>query len=706
MKKYMEGYMMEKQVTKVNKDYRLSFNQKAQEIVEKMSLEEKVYLMSGNLTLEDMMKDFEKGLHYNEVPYEAGGNENSGVPAMKFVDGPRGAVSGTGSSTCFPVSMSRGAAFDKDLEKRIGHAIGKEIRAYGGNLFGGVCINLPRNPGWGRSQEVYGEDSFQLGAMGSALVEGVQSENVIACVKHYAFNSMENARFKVNVKTDKRTEQEVYLPHFKDTVDAGAASVMSAYNKYQGPHCGHNDYLLNQVLKDEWDFDGFVISDFIWGVRDTVEAANGGMDIEMNDTKFFGDKLVEAVNNGDVREEKVNEAAIRIVRTLLAFTEDDREYGKDLIGSKEHISLALEAAEKSLTLMKNEDSVLPFSKVDTKRIAVIGKLGDKENIGDHGSSRVYPEYVVTPLEGIKRLVPNSEVVFEDGSDLEKAKEAAKAADAVIFVVGFNHDDEGEFIDNNQDDNDVTAIGGNFDAVGGDRKESLGLHDDEIELIQNVGSVNENSVAVLIGGNMIMIEQWKDKVSAVLMAYYPGQEGGTAIAKTLFGDVNPSGKLPFVLPTLESHLPQTDWEAEEITYEYYHGYTKLDKEGIEPSLPYGFGLSYTTFEVANATFDVKDDKILASCEVENTGNCSGDEVVQMYVGFNNSSVDRPVKVLRGFERVSLNAGEKKTVEIACPIEKVKWFNPETNTWELEHMEYEVYIGNSSGKNDLIEGKFNL
>lgn len=697
---------MVKQLTKVDKQQRLAYTEKAKEIVEQLNLEEKVFLMSGNIKLEDMINDMKNGMHYNEVPYEAGGNERLGVPAMKFVDGPRGAVSGN-SSTCFPVSMSRGAAFDRDLEERIGKAIGKEIRAHGGNLFGGVCINLPRNPGWGRSQEVYGEDSFHLGAMGSALVKGVQSENVIACLKHYAFNSMENARFKLSVEADKRTEREVYLAHFKDTVDAGAASVMSAYNLYQGVHCGHSDYLLNQVLKDEWDFDGFVISDFIFGVKDTVEAANGGMDIEMNDTKFFGDKLVEAVRNGQVSEEKIDQAALRIVRTLLAFTEaDDVVYSKELIGSKEHIALALEAAEKSLTLLKNENNLLPFSKTAAKRIAVIGKLGEQGNIGDHGSSRVYPEYVVTPLEGITRIAPESEVIFYDGQDLEKAKGIAKSADAVIFVVGYDHDDEGEFIDNAQAGDLITAIGGVSDAIGGDRKQSLGLHDDEIELIKAVGPVNKNSAVVLIGGNMIMIEEWKNEVSAILMAYYPGMEGGTAIAKTLFGDVNPSGKLPFVLPTQESHLPQTDWEAEEITYEYYHGYAKLDKEGIEPSLPYGFGLSYTSFEVTNPAFIVKGDTVVASCEVANTGDVKGDEVVQMYVGYSQSKIDRPVKVLRGFERITLLPGEKKIVEIACPVEKMKWFNPETNAWELEHMDYEVYIGNSSAKKDLLEGTITL
>lgn len=679
---------------KANKAFRLAYTTKAQEIVGQMSLEEKVYLMSGRVSMEEMLEDF-KVRHYNWRPYPAGGNERLGVPELKFVDGPRGVVSG--NSTCFPVAMARGASFEPELEKRIGHVIGKEVRAQGGNFFGGVCINLPYNPGWGRSQEVYGEESFHLGKMGTALVQGVQGENVVACVKHYAFNSMEWARFQVSVLADKRTEREVFLPHFKDCIDAGAGSVMSAYNLYHGTHCGHHDYLLNEVLKEEWDFDGFVVSDFAWGVKDTVEAANGGMDVEMCHTKFFGDKLVEAVRNGQVSEEKIDRAALRIVRTLLAFEDANQDaiYNTNLIACPEHIALALEAAEKSMTLMKNEGNILPFSKAATKQIAVIGELGNIGNIGDHGSSRVFPPYVVTVLEGLQKLLPDAEVVFDNGEDVEQAKQLAKSVDAIVFVVGYDHDDEGESVTN--EDADLKA--------GGDRK-SLGLHAKDVALIQAVGPMNKQSAVVLIGGNMIMIEEWKDAVSAILMAYYPGMEGGTAIAKTLFGDVNPGGKLPFVVPTSENHLPQVDWDAHEIQYDYYHGYTRLDKAGIVPSLPYGFGLSYTTFDISHAEFTVANDQIEASCEVKNMGDITGDEVVQLYIGFSNSKVDRPVKVLRGFKRVTLVPGQSVQVQISCPVEKVKWYNPATMGWELEHMEYEVYIGNSSAPQDLIQGSIYL
>ncbi len=381
---------------RATKEYRLSMTDEAQKLVDKLTLEQKVWLMSGNIDLTTTTAEALAALaeameseenHYNVTPYAAGGLEEYNLPPMLFADGPRGVVCGNWQTTCFPVSMARGATFDTALEEKVGHCIGKEVRAFGGNLFAGVCINMPYNPGWGRSQETYGEETYQIGQMGAALVRGVQDEDIMACVKHYAFNDMENARFKCSVTCDQRTEQEVYLPHFKDCVDAGAASIMSSYNRYNGVHCGHHNYLLRQVLKKEWDFDGFVMSDFCWGVRDTVEAANGGQDMEMMWTQFFGKRLVQAVQDGFVPEERINEAALRIVRTILAFDKDHKEYDMSVVGCAEHIAVAKEAAQKGITLIKNE-KVLPLKKSETKKIALIGKLADTAVIGDHGCARL------------------------------------------------------------------------------------------------------------------------------------------------------------------------------------------------------------------------------------------------------------------------------------------------------------------------------
>jgi beta-glucosidase len=692
---------------KCTKEYRLSFTEKAREIVGRMTLEEKVFLMGGWIGAEPPVEDDMQrpGTHYNYLPFGAGGCRRLGLGPMLFCDGPRGVVCGTGESTCFPVSMLRGASFDEELEEEIGRAIGREVLAHGGNLFAGVCINLPYNPGWGRSQETYGEDSFAIGRMGAALVRGVQSENVIACVKHFAFNSMELSRFKVSVDCDRRTEREVYLSHFKDCIDAGAAAVMSAYNKYKGVHCGHSDYLLRKVLKEEWDFDGFVMSDFNWGIRDTVEARKRRPGHGNVLDPLFRARLVEAVRKGLVPEERINDAAVRITRTLLAFEAARAEAGppaRSVVGCREHVELALRSAREGITLLKN-GGALPLDRSRVKKLAVIGKLAAEANTGDHGSSQVFPAYVTAPLEGLKLVAPDTELIYLDGADTEAAKAAAAAADAVVFGVGVYHADEGEYVGPQ-----VGALeeANGFDAIGGDRKDGLGLHRRDVELIKAVGPANPRSAVVLIGGNTLMITEWLDCIDAVLMAYYPGQEGGRAIAEILFGDVNPSGKLPFVLPRSEADLPRVNWETANQWYGYYHGYAKLDREGVKPLLPYGFGLSYTTFSFSGARFGARGGRIYAPCPVANTRSRAGTEVVQLYVGFGRSRLDRPARLLRGFKRVELAPGESREVVIECPVEKLKYYNPKTASFELEDMEYEVFKGSSEAEEELLKGVVRL
>lgn len=684
------------------KEARMAYSEKAKRIVDKLTLEQKIWLMSGNIDWyklgpEKLAYSMTGKNHYNVEPLLAGGIPEEGIPEMGFCDGPRGVVCGNEQSTCFPVPIMRGATFDTELEEEIGHAIGREVRAFQGNLFAGVCVNLPYHPGWGRSQETYGEESFALGNMGAALVRGVQDEDVIACVKHYAFNSMENARFKVDISCDARTEQEVFLPHFKDCIDAGAACVMTSYNRYKGVCAGHNRYLIRQVLKKEWDFDGFTMSDFNYGVLDTVEAANGGQDMEMLMTHFYGDNLLRAVQEGFVKEEVIDEAALRIVRTLIAFEDGHKKYDETAIGCKEHIALAKKCAEEGITLLKNED-ILPFDKDKVKILAVIGSVASIDITGDLGSSRVRPAYVVTILEALKKY-ENIKILFEDGSNVENAVNIARKADAVVLAVGYNPNDEGEYVTTKKSENYTGSD-------GGDRSGNLGLHDNDKVLIREITAVNPATAVVMIGGGMIMMTDWIDKAGAVMMAYYPGQEGGTAIAEVLFGEINPSGKLPFVIPRSESDLPQIDWFADDQYYEYYHGYTRLEKKGIKPLFPYGYGLSYTTFVYTGLSAKVEDGAVRAECSVKNTGTKAGGEVVQLYIGFANSSVDRPVKQLRGFKRIFLQPGEEKKVTITCPLEKLCWYDPVNRRWELEKIEYEIYMGSSSEEGDLLRGKLSV
>ncbi len=674
--------------------------EKAREIVAALTLKEKIRFMSGSwANARSFILD---GFKYNYRPWRAGGSKRLGVPPVKFVDGPRGVVSGR--STCFPVAMARGASWDKQLEEQVGGVIGKEIRAREGNLFGGVCINLLRHPAWGRAQETFGEDPHLLGEMGAALTRGVQKHNVMACIKHYAANSIENCRFTVDVRLDERTLREVYLPHFKRCIDEGAASVMGAYNKIRGIHCCHHTYLLKNILKEEWGFDGFTLSDFLWGIKDTVEAANGGMDLEMPMTLFYGRKLKKAIRKGLVVEKTLDEAVRRIVRKLLQFTQapDPQGYPAELAACPEHAALARETAEKSAVLLKNSGGILPLDRSNVKRLAVIGELATAPNIGDYGSSRVRPPYVITLLEGLESHLKGwATVHYDNGKDPERARELARGCDAAVIVAGYRHNEEGEYIVGLR----KKRKKGVPSPFGGDR-EDIALSEKDRALIEAVAPANGNSIVVLIGGSAITMEEWKEKAGAILMAWYPGMEGGNAVARLLFGEVNPSGKLPFTIPCRADDLPFFDDQADEIEYGYYHGYTLLEKKEVEAAFPFGFGLSYTRFTYSNLQVRQTGGAITAAVDLENSGERAGEEAVQLYIGFENSAVDRPVKLLKCFDKVRLEPGEKKRVALTVKHEDLAWYNPRFKKWELEAMEYTVYVGGSSQQADLLKAPVTL
>ena len=333
-----------------------------EELIPKLSVEEKVGIMSGQVTEQKLLDDLFLIEHYNIKPYPTMAVERLGIPNVRFVDGPRGVVAGT--ATCFPVSMARGATFDPELEEEIGRAIGAEIRAQGGNYYGGVCINLPRNPRWGRAQECYGEDPYHMGEMGAALTRGVQSQNVMACIKHFAMNSIENARFKADVHADKRTLHEVYLPHFKRCIEEGAASVMGAYNKLYGEQASESKLLLRDILRDKWGFEGFTLSDFLWAVKDGVKAVKAGMNIEMPCFCHYNDELPKALEEGRIGMEDLDEAVGYILRTIFYYEtrKDPMEYNADVLGCKEHIEVARRAAEESMVLLKNDGSAGRYGK--------------------------------------------------------------------------------------------------------------------------------------------------------------------------------------------------------------------------------------------------------------------------------------------------------------------------------------------------------
>ncbi len=658
-----------------------------------MTTDEKLEQLSGDLpSLRFQLRYAANVFSGRGAPHVyAGQNTRLGIPPLVFTDGPRGVAVGTGA-TCFPVTMCRGASWDPDLERRIGEAMGRETRAIDANYSAAVCVNLLRHPGWGRAQETYGEDPYHLGVMGTALTKGIQAHNVMACVKHFALNSIENSRFYVDVEVDERALREVYLPHFKRIVQEGeVASVMSAYNRVRGEFCGQNRELLTQILRQEWGFQGFVSSDWVHGVRDGIASVEAGLDVEMPCKQHYGAPLRDAVHSGTIALATIDESVSRVLRTRMrvATAEEAQPYGPHLLACAEHVELAQEAAEAGTVLLKN-DGTLPLQ---PGNIGVFGHLATLETTGDHGSSAVQAPYVITPLEGIRCLVEKrgGTVRHDDGASPFEAAKLAKKCDAAVIVVGLSAEDEGEYFvlrpDEYGEARQLTWIGG-----GGDRFD-LGLRPTDIALIRAVTEVNQRTVVVLVGGSAILVGDWGDWVQGVLAAFYGGMAGGTALARILFGEVNPSGKLPFTIPKDPKDLPPFDPFARQARYDRYHGYTLFEKRDLPVAYAFGHGLSYTTFAYSELT--VCFDEILrVSVRIANTGDRAGAEVVQVYIGFPESAVDRPTKLLRGFEKIDLQAAESRTLTFEIPAEELAYYDTEAREWCVEHVTHSVSVGGSS------------
>ncbi len=406
--------------------------EKTKEVVNGLSLEQKVFLLSGvKLSIGDLLHLFGYGKYR---PFLTLPVKNSNLPGIKFIDGPRGVT--FKGSTAFPVAVVRGATWNPELEEKVGEVMGYEARAGGANFSGAVCINILRHPSWGRAQETYGEDPFHVGEMATGLIRGLQ-KHVMACAKHFACNSIENSRFYVSVRIDERSLREVYLPHFKKCVEAGVDSIMCAYNKVNGEYCCQNRHLLTEILKEEWNFSGFVISDFIWGVRDTVKTINAGVDLEMPYPIHFGKKLLKAVRSGRVSEGRIDDAVKRLISKQLEFLERSKNavYYKKKVASSDHTRIALQVAREGMVLLKN-NGILPINTERITNIAIIGRYADKPNLGDKGSSSVSPPFVITPCMGITDLVGGQiNVTCYDGKRLTKVENLARKSDLVIVVIG-------------------------------------------------------------------------------------------------------------------------------------------------------------------------------------------------------------------------------------------------------------------------------
>lgn len=651
----------------------------AEKLCGELTLKEKLGMLSGRqFFIRNGYDLFINGQKYNCRPCIAGGVKRLGIPEVAFSDGPRGCV--MGKSTCFPVSMLRGASFDSDLEYEIGSAIADEVTAQGGNYFAGICINLLRNPRWGRAQETYGEDPYLLSEMGVALTKAVQDKGVIACPKHYALNSIENIRFDVNVNCDEITLHEVYLPHFKACIDAGAMSIMGAYNLFRGDHCCESKYLLKDILRDQWGFTGFTISDFLMGVRNAPKALKAGLDIEMPQIMHYA-TLPFNLKAGKISMDDVNASVQSILRGLIKITPKLKKAEKSVIACKEHAALARRAAAEGTVLLKN-DGLLPLDK--SKKVAVVGRYANKINVGDHGSSSVYSPYTVTPYEGLCNVFGKKNVVLLEGTSLTPKESAIKKCDAVIICVGSDYKQEGENLANFTKNDDVAEMG-----MGGDRY-SLRISKDETALIRHAVASCKNVIVNIIGGSAYVIDEWKDSVSAILHSFYGGMEGGNALADIIAGNVNPSGHLPFTMAKTEDDYPPFLFPGSrerDMLYGYYHGYTLLDKEGKTASFPFGFGLSYTEFDYQRITAKVVKDEVRVSLTVRNKGDRDGKTVIQIYAG---AEGDHPVKQLKGFKKVFVTAGESQRVTLSIPLSRLAFYDPASKSTYNEK-KYTLYIG---------------
>ncbi|TVR76250.1 MAG: glycosyl hydrolase [Chitinophagaceae bacterium] len=695
-----------------NKESTKHQTSRAKQILSAMSLQEKVHEMSGNgiwPTVKGMMF---KG---HVLPVKAGGSQKHALPSISFTDGPRGVA--VAKSTSFPVTMARGASWDIELEKRIGEVMGIEARAAGANYSGAVCVNQLRHPAWGRAQETYGEDSWLLGEMGGALVKGIQQHNVMACVKHFALNNIENNRFHVDVQADERTLREVYLPHFKKCIDAGAATVMSAYNKFRGEYCGHSHYLLIEILRNEWGFTGFVTSDWLWGLKDTRKGILAGMHIEMPGAKYYTFKKVKKLlDKGDITMQDIDRLVLPVIQTKLEWAErkDTQDYPASLLASDSHTQLARETAEKSMVLLKNRDALLPLNQKNIRKLAIVGSAAKTPNDGDRASSKVVPPYIVSPFEGISNYVDsNTEILYASENRLEDVKAVCKEADAVVIIAAYNHKEEGEFIHllGGKGKPGKKPILAKIGMLSNGDRNSLELPERDLKVIEKVTEITNKAIVCLVGGSAITMESWKEKAGAILMTFYGGMEGGNALTNLLFGEVNPSGKLPFTIPEQANDLPFFDPYCDSIEYGYYHGYALMDKKGKKPAFPFGFGLSYTQFSYANLQvhtplLTAKNNILKLNITVSNTGKVAGEEVTQLYIGFEQSKIDRPLKLLRGFRKTHLHPSEEKTISFEVSIEDLALYNPEDKTWQIEHMEYTIYVGGSSVTEQLLKGYFRV
>ena len=612
-----------------------------------------------------------------------------GIPRLAMADGPHGlrkqigsgdnGVSESEPATAFPTAACMASSWNPANAEKIGRAIGEECRYYGVNVLLGPGVNIKRNPLCGRNFEYYSEDPLLAGKFGAAFVRGVQSMGVSACVKHFALNNQENFRFVGNSVADERAIREIYLKPFEATVkDGKPGAVMSSYNRINGCFASENKWLLTDVLRTEWGFDGIVMSDW-GGTNDRIAGIRAGEDLEMpGDTAVSLKKVYDALSVGTL---PAKEANICVSRILAATEELATVPRAETFDRDRHSELAAGVATDSAVLMKN-DGTLPLDR--TKPLCVIGVLFERMRYQGSGSSMISPTRVVTHKDAFdeRGIIYEYARGYSAGGDpagagpIAEAVSLAEKYDTVLLYIGLTDLAESE---------------------GGDRAH-MRLPEDQLELVRALIKSGKRIVVVLSGGSPVELP-FADGVNAILNLYLPGQCGGEAGARLLFGEANPSGKLAETWYKSYADVPYGDEYSKKYNELYkesvFVGYRFAKTAGVKPAFPFGFGLSYTDFEYKNPAVTIENGIVTSTLTVRNTGNRDGAEVVQLYVDNNkNSAVFKPESELRAFAKVYLKAGEEKTVTLSFSLPELSFWNIKTNSWTLENGEYTVAIGASS------------
>ncbi len=646
-------------------------DERAREVVASMTLEQKIAQTHGDAPPED----FRLVIGIPEL----------GIPDLTVTNGPAGVGPGPEvlsnvPATALPSPLLLASTFSPEMASRYGDIQGSEMRAIGRNLLEAPDVDIARVPINGRTFEAYGEDPHLVSRLGVANIEAIQSHDIVAMVKHYAANNQEEQRASIDVQISERALREIHLTPFEAAVrEAEVASVMCSYNSVGGAFSCENPRLLTEILKREWGFRGFVQSDF-FAMKSTVASANAGTDLEMPGPRYFGEDLLEAVRAGEVSEDRIDDMLVRRFREMIRFGLFDRAPEVTPIPAEENAVVAREIGFAGSVLLRNQNGILPLDDSLPMRLAVLGPWADQVASGGGGSSMVNPIRAISPLAALRERLDGSAVEIVDGTGLDAVESARVAAQADVALV----------------------VVGSFETEGADRT-TLSLPDDQDALVAAIARANPRTLVVVHAGSPVLMP-WVDDVAAVIEGWYPGGEDGYITAALLFGDANPSGKLPITFPASEDQGPaKTPAQYPGVDGRVFYdegllvGYRWYDASGEVPLFPFGYGLSYTTFEIGSLSLSrdriVAGDELAVEVTVENTGSRRGAEVVQVYVAF-PPEAGEPPKQLKAFERVDLAAGESRRVRMELDDRALAIWDDDSAGWLVVPGTYEILVGNSS------------